>query len=725
MTYAAVATDGAAAAAAVARAEAERLAAATAVAAQIEAEEQAAAATAKIAKAAAKASRAAARTATKRNRAVKRGRPVDPEPEVVAEDNGVAPAVFKTSSIPAMVFALAGAVRLSTADTTVHATDLLHMLNANRASDSPALTELPGLLELFDILRVPIALTGKDGITSRFPPTIADESRRLTLSHNGRGMRIGSTLQTVNDPSWASLSTRDEHAGAHIALATIGFRRFGDWQCPRIRDIDRNLGAWGGKRARSTDPQSESVATDGAAVAAAGAVEAQAEAERVAAATVAAAARAEAARLATAAQIEAEEGAAAAAATAKAAKAATQSHSHLKCSEYVQGPSNADCCVCCGRSSSEHKPLAEYDQLARQLQRIEEAMAAVKSTISTPSSPPSFASADLRAKLSPGTISNISSDRTTNAILAQPAQRLLSWSKFEYADWKSVRDAAKLAYATGTRDHQRFHLSEDMECVLSAYCDRYAGNLGDKSKKGQAFRNLNERPLDEWIKTVDEMMRKAFKVPEFDKLELDLLRDDNGRPALDAWRAAWIIFEQQENYQEEKDRLGLLRESVEKNFKEITAERLEPEYKRWRRDKTPLLEAIFAVCDLLEPYTSSSIKFGKARARPKDWKQFFCVNCKANDTHNSADCKKAPIEKKGVKKVVIKEVLSCFTCKATDHKTADCPKKPKDTCTLCKKPGHLAETCFFNPSYKPPAGYICKRCNKAGHFAQQCKDGKK
>ena len=50
--------------------------------------------------------------------------------------------------------------------------------------------------------------------------------------------------------------------------------------------------------------------------------------------------------------------------------------------------------------------------------------------------------------------------------------------------------------ATGTRDHQRFHLSEDMEYVLSAYCDKYAGNLGDKSKKGQAFRTLNERPVD-------------------------------------------------------------------------------------------------------------------------------------------------------------------------------------------------------------------------------------
>ena len=351
-------------------------------------------------------------------------------------------------------------------------------------------------------------------------------------------------------------------------------------------------------------------------------------------------------------------------------------------------------------------------------------MAEVRSRIGTPSSPASHLSVDLRARFSPGASSNISSDRTTNAILAQPAQRLLSWSKFEYADWKTVRDAAKLAYATGTRDHQRFHLSEDMEYVLSAYCDKYAGNLGDKSKKGQAFRTLNERPLDEWIKTVDTMMRRAFKVPEFDKLELDLLRDDKGRPSLDAWRAAWIIFEQQENFHDEKDRLQLLRDSIERNFKEATAERLEPEYKRWRRDKTPLLEAIFAVCDVVEPLTNTSINFGRtggARAKPKGWKRFFCVNCKANDTHESADCTKTPTETKKIGKVKFKEELSCLTCKATDHKSEQCPKKPKDSCTLCKKVGHSAEVCYYNPSYKPPAGYTCRRCNKTGHFIQQCK----
>ena len=54
-----------------------------------------------------------------------------------------------------------------------------------------------------------------------------------------------------------TMNARDERAEAHIPLATIGFRRFGAWQLPRMRDIDRNLGARAqGKRARSPDAQS-------------------------------------------------------------------------------------------------------------------------------------------------------------------------------------------------------------------------------------------------------------------------------------------------------------------------------------------------------------------------------------------------------------------------------------------------------------------------------------
>jgi len=405
-------------------------------------------------------------------------------------------------------------------------------------------------------------------------------------------------------------------------------------------------------------------------------------------------------------------------------KPSGQTRCSTPCTHYVQGPSNADACLNCGLSTTLHPSLTGDGQLAGQLKMLEDAMAEVRARMGTPASPISNLSADSRARFSPVATSNLSSDRTTNAILAQPAQRLLSWSKFEYSDWKTVRDAAKLAYATGTRDHQRFHLSEDMEYVLSAYCDKHAGNLGDKSKKGLAFKTLNELPLDEWIKTVDAMMRINFKVPEFDKLELDLMKDEKGRPSLDAWRAAWIIFEQQENYLDEKDRLQLLRDSVEKNFKEATAERLEPEYKRWRRDKTPLLEAIFGVCDVVEPLTNTSISFGKtggAKAKPKGWKNFFCVNCKANDTHDTADCTKTPTDRKRPAKVGFKEELFCLTCKATDHKSDKCPKKSKEPCTLCKKVGHPAENCFYNPSYKPPAGYICKSCGKAGHFVQQCK----
>jgi hypothetical protein len=167
-------------------------------------------------------------------------------------DEVPAPAVFTTTCLAKMVFAVAGAVWLALDDSTAATNDLLLMLNENREQGRPALTQLPGLVELFATLGVPIALTDKGGSTTRFPPGIADETLRRALSHNGRGTRIGSTLLTVDDPSWTTVSARDARAGAHIHLGTMGFRRFGPWKLPRLRDVDRQLGARTGTVHRKT-----------------------------------------------------------------------------------------------------------------------------------------------------------------------------------------------------------------------------------------------------------------------------------------------------------------------------------------------------------------------------------------------------------------------------------------------------------------------------------------
>ena len=69
-----------------------------------------------------------------------------------------------------------------------------------------------------------------------------------------------------------------------------------------------------------------------------------------------------------------------------------------------------------------------------------------------------------------------------------------------------MREAAKLAYASGSKDHQKFHIADEMCQVLSAICDKYAG-VTVKEKYGHAFSALNARPLDELIVGVDEMMQ--------------------------------------------------------------------------------------------------------------------------------------------------------------------------------------------------------------------------
>jgi hypothetical protein len=396
------------------------------------------------------------------------------------------------------------------------------------------------------------------------------------------------------------------------------------------------------------------------------------------------------------------------------------------CDLYVQGPSNADSCLTCGLSTLRHihhGQGTDSNQVADQLQLLSQALADSKKR-------PTSEQASNNPQLSPMTPSQQSTTFTTHTVLNQQAHKLLSWSKYGYDDWVTVRTAAKLACATGTRDHQKHHMSEDMVRVLSAYCDKREGTLADRSKKGLGLKALNEKPLDEWISAVDSMMREIFKVPEYDKLELTLQKDDKGRPSLESWRASWILFEGQENYHKEEERLKLLRDSIEENFKWLADDTLQSEYKRWRKDEVPLLDALFAVCDIFLPFTGSTVTLGgTGGTRPKGWKKFYCRNCGGNDSHFTKDCTlksptKSPRKDRRKGNEDAPPSFTCLTCRTSDHTEANCPKKT-EVCKRCNKPGHKIEACYFDEkgkrdNAKVPKSYECKKCHKPGHWVENC-----
>ncbi len=196
----------------------------------------------------------------------------------------------------------------------------------------------------------------------------------------------------------------------------------------------------------------------------------------------------------------------------------------------------------------------------------------------------------------------------------------------------------------------------------------------------------------------------------------------------------------QENFHKEEDKLIMLRTAIEVNFGELSAAILEPTYMRWRRDKPDLLQALFEVCDLLQPFTIKAINVGKP-SRGKGYKKFFCSTCKANDDHATKDCPKKVPNK------------MCTVCKATDHNATNCPKSKVSVCPICKKKGHTQEDCWSvkgvvkeatatgvpnkeaagaskiggNNTVRPkkeenklPPGYVCNKCGVSGHWNSQC-----
>ena len=575
--------------------------------------------------------------------------------------------VFVTGNIPAFVFALAGGVLIPDyADPVGNELVLLAMLNANSSPGAQPLLALPGIEQIFRLIGAPISVTGRDGATRHSPEQLPRGLPRLCFSHNGRHTRIGDRITAARNPLWVVCNKSDVDRLTYVAIATAGFRRFSkSWSTPtHLASKDANLGA-------NMHHQTS-----------------------------------------------------------------RDAHSAVPCGLYVQGASNADSCLHCGLSYRlhHHREQVESTNLVEeQLRMLNQAFTGRLTSppsVQHPLSPhtsdvpakqsasPQYSiSSDLRSSFSPNRNSSLTSGQSHHTLVAHTAHRLLTWSKFKYDDWVLVRNAAKLANATNTADHQRNHLSEDMNSVLSAYCDKYSGNIADKSLKGIAFRNLNEKPLDVWITTVDYMMRDLFNIPEFDKLDLDLKKDEQGRPALDDWRASWIIFERQENYYKEEARLSLLRDSIEKNFKELSDDCLQNEYKKWRRECPGLLDAVFAVCDILQPYTGKIVSLGKTGGSLKPgFKKFYCKNCKANDTHDTANCRSKDSVK--VRKTEQpKDTSTCSFCKTADHTTANCTKKE---CPHCKKSGHKPDDCFQKPGAKVPASYICRKCNKTGHFVQNC-----
>ena len=157
----------------------------------------------------------------------------------------------------------------------------------------------------------------------------------------------------------------------------------------------------------------------------------------------------------------------------------------------------------------------------------------------------------------------------TVAIMPQLANKLVTWSDPSYKAWTVVREAAKLAVASGTRDHQIHHIHEDVKLVLSATCDWYAGNSGNKSAHGEVYRTLQALPLEAWIDTVDTIMRKSENKPENDLVDLVLGKDRENKPMIGSFKTAFVKYMNQDNFLKNHEMRKLIRDGVEKNFKDL------------------------------------------------------------------------------------------------------------------------------------------------------------
>jgi hypothetical protein len=135
--------------------------------------------------------------------------------------------------------------------------------------------------------------------------------------------------------------------------------------------------------------------------------------------------------------------------------------------------------------------------------------------------------------------------------------------------------------------------------------------------------------------------------------------------------------------------LKLIREGIERNFKQLSDRVLTNEYVRWRRDSTEPQAALLAACDLLWPYTSTDeISTG--------WSKFFCKYCGKNNSHSTRDCKKE-LDRRSPKPA------------GGATQTPEGKQDPKDK---------------RDPDPKDKLGFDCKNCGKnRSHNTDKCRKG--
>ena len=391
------------------------------------------------------------------------------------------------------------------------------------------------------------------------------------------------------------------------------------------------------------------------------------------------------------------------------------------CEGFIQSANGSEACLSCGLVEGLH-----VSRVAPPPDRFQETNSARKSGQSTRLAELLSPAGSPQRSLASGSLAPFSMmSGATVAIVPQQANKLLTWSDPSYKAWTVVREAAKLALASGTRDHQIHHIQEDVKWFLSATCDWYAGNSNNKAAYGEAYKQLQELPLGAWIDTVDDLMRKSENKPESDLVDLVLGKDKNNNPMIVAFKSAFVKYMRQDNFLKTDDMLKLIRDGIEKNFKTLSDQVLTNEYVRWRRENVEPQDALFMSCQLLQPYASTD------SAKPSStWTKYYCKNCGKNDTHSTSECRKQPDKKPSSKpdSELSPKKYYCKTCGKNDsHNSNECNKAPKDAKAPKEPPvikhvytGKVNADGTKGEVPKDPK-YVCRKCQIPGHYRDWCK----
>ena len=542
---------------------------------------------------------------------------------------------------------------------------MIAAMNKNRG-EAQSLTTLLDLEDCLGRFHIEVSYRDKNKATTKASTRPALVKRQVEVGHNGRGQRLGTIFSVPLTEEHTPLLLRELDS---IALAIPRMvRSLVDWEEETLGlDLisDRNLGAQMHRSAKKARPSA--------------------------------------------------------------------------CSTYVQPASNADACVTCGETNLLHDEveITADTRHASRISSLESQLDELKGllrskNVSSFSSP---VKRDLNSLLRASSVvpvgspsfSTMSEGASNRTIIAQPAQKLLTWTAGGYEPWRAVRDAALLAVASGTADHQRFHMSKDRITYLSSCCDYYAGNVADLASWGSAYANLCTAPFPDWIEAVDGIMRQEDSVPEFDQVDLVLKKDAKGKPMLGQFKSAVITFCGQDHFFKNEQILERIQKGVEVNFQSLSNEVLPEEYKRWRRDTVNPVDAIHGLCTKLKPYaaTGGAQIEDKVRAKPPGWKPFFCFTCGPNDNHSSKLC---TVAKKANPSPAAKDKY-CANCKTSTHNTADCFKKKAETAggggqsktggSSIKYTGKVNKDGTKGDVPGDPL-YVCHHCKTPGHLKIWC-----